>query len=156
VGCGRAARKRAPQLLRNHGGMGTGANLACPAPRRQASRSAQTSLTKSNSDPAWKNDPAMVEHFAFMKRYYPDGNPAEPFNVNGRIAAGAMIQVLTQCGDNLTREKVMRQAESLRNFAHPLLLPGIKVNTGSAATIRSSRCSFSASTGRGGCGSATC
>jgi branched-chain amino acid transport system substrate-binding protein len=67
-----------------------------------------------------------------MKRYYPEGNPAEPFNVVGRIAAGVLIQILTQCGDDLTHESVMRQAENLRDFAHPLLLPGIKITTGPA------------------------
>ena len=87
---------------------------------------------KDPSDPAWKSDPAMLEHLAFMKRFYPEGSPAEPFNVLGRIAAGALIQILTQCGDDLTRENVMRQAENLRDFAHPLLLPGIKLTTGPA------------------------
>jgi len=74
----------------------------------------------------------MQEHLAFMKRYYPEGNPAEPFNVVGRISAAALIQILTQCGDDLTRENVMRQAENLHDFAFPLLLPGIKLNTGPA------------------------
>jgi branched-chain amino acid transport system substrate-binding protein len=91
-----------------------------------------TAWYKDPSDPAWKNDPAMLEHLAFMKHHYPEGNPAEPFNVVGRIAAGALIQILTQCGDDLTRENVMRQAENLREFAHPLLLPGIKLTTGPA------------------------
>jgi branched-chain amino acid transport system substrate-binding protein len=50
-------------------------------------------------------------------------------NVYAQIVAGALIQVLKQCGDDLTRENVMRQAESLRDFAHPLLLPGIKIDT---------------------------
>jgi hypothetical protein len=89
-----------------------------------------TSWYKDPSDPAWKNDPAMLEHLAFMKRYYADGNATEPFNVYGHIAAAALIQILTQCGEDLTRENIMRQAEILRDFAHPLLLPGIKITTG--------------------------
>ncbi len=48
-------------------------------------------------DPAWKNDPEMLEHFAFMKRYYPEGN------VSGRVVEAALTQVLTQCGDDLAR-----------------------------------------------------
>jgi branched-chain amino acid transport system substrate-binding protein len=91
-----------------------------------------TAWFKDPTDPQWKNDPAMLEHFAFMKRYYPEGNPAEPYNVAGQIAAGALVQILKQCGDDLTRENVMRQAENLREFAHPLLLPGIKLTTGPA------------------------
>jgi len=84
---------------------------------------------KDPSDPAFKEDPAMREHLVLMQRYYPDGNPAEAGNIYAEIAAGAIIQVLKQCGDDLTRENVMRQAESLRGFAHPLLLPGIKIDT---------------------------
>ena len=91
-----------------------------------------TAWYKDPTDPAWKNDPAMLEHFAFMKRYYAEGNPAEPFNAQGQIFAAALLQVLTQCGDDLTRDNVLRQAENLRNFMHPLLLPGIKINTGPA------------------------
>jgi branched-chain amino acid transport system substrate-binding protein len=89
-----------------------------------------TAWFKDPTDPQWKNDAAMLEHFAFMKRYYGEGNPAEPYNVAGQVAAGTLIQILKQCGDDLTRENVMRQAENLRDFAHPLLLPGIKINTG--------------------------
>jgi hypothetical protein len=57
-------------------------------------------------------------------------NPAKGLNVYAQIATGALIQVLKQCGDDLTRENVMRQAENLRDVAAPLLLPGIKINTG--------------------------
>jgi branched-chain amino acid transport system substrate-binding protein len=84
---------------------------------------------KDPTDPAFKDDPAVREHLAFMQRYYPEGNPAEGMNAFAQIAAGALIQVLKQCGDDLTRENVMRQAEGLRDFAHPLLLPGIKIDT---------------------------
>jgi branched-chain amino acid transport system substrate-binding protein len=89
-----------------------------------------TAWYKDPSDPSWKSDPAMVEHMAFMKRYYPEGSPAEPFNVVGRIASGILMQILQQCGEDFSRENVMRQAESLHDFKHPLLLSGIKVTTG--------------------------
>jgi branched-chain amino acid transport system substrate-binding protein len=84
---------------------------------------------KDPADPAFKGDAAMQDYFEFMKRYYPEGNPVEPANVFAQIAAGALIQVLKQCGDDLSRENVMRQAESLHDFTYPLLLPGIKINT---------------------------
>jgi branched-chain amino acid transport system substrate-binding protein len=84
---------------------------------------------KDPADPPWKDDPAMRDHLSFMQRYYPEGNPAEASNVYAQIAAGTLIQVLKQSGDDLTRENVMRQAENLRGFAHPLLLPGVKIDT---------------------------
>jgi len=89
-----------------------------------------TAWLKDPTDPARKDEPAMKDHLAFMQRYYADGNPSESFNVYGQVLAGAVIQVLKQCGDDLTRENVLRQAENLKDFTHPLLLPGIKANTG--------------------------
>jgi len=100
-----------------------------PAGVENAKGAISVGYLKDPADPAFKEDPAMRDHLTLMQRYYPDGNPAEGANVYGEIAAGAVIQVLKQCGDDLTRENVMRQAESLRDFAHPLLLPGIKIDT---------------------------
>jgi branched-chain amino acid transport system substrate-binding protein len=84
---------------------------------------------KDPTDPAWKDDKAVKDYLAFMKKYYPDGNPIDNNNPYGYSAAQTLVQVLKQCGDNLTRENVMRQAASLKDFALPMLLPGIKVNT---------------------------
>ncbi len=84
---------------------------------------------KDPDDPEWKNDPATLEWLAWMKKYYPEGNIHDIFNVYGYSAAQTMVQVLKQCGDNLTRENVMRQAANLKNLSLPMLLPGIKINT---------------------------
>jgi branched-chain amino acid transport system substrate-binding protein len=100
-----------------------------PAGVENAKGALSVAYLKDPADPAFKDDPAMRDHMTLMQRYYPDGNPAETANIYAEITAGALIQVLKQCGDDLTRENVMRQAESLRNFAHPLLLPGIKIDT---------------------------
>ncbi|HMA08288.1 MAG TPA: branched-chain amino acid ABC transporter substrate-binding protein, partial [Ramlibacter sp.] len=62
--------------------------------------------------------------------YYPDGDLTDAFNVYGYSVARTLVQVLKQCGDNLTRENVMKQAASLKNFQVPLALPGILANTG--------------------------
>ena len=86
--------------------------------------------TKDPTDPAWDNDPGMLEWRSFMKKYYPEGNLADGLNVGGYGAAFTLVHVLRQCGDNLTRENVMRQAASLKNFSGPTSLPGIAVNTG--------------------------
>jgi branched-chain amino acid transport system substrate-binding protein len=64
-----------------------------------------------------------------MRKYYPDGNPDDISNVYGYSVAPTMVQVLKQCGDDLTRENVMRQAANLKNLELPMLLPGIKINT---------------------------
>jgi branched-chain amino acid transport system substrate-binding protein len=87
---------------------------------------------KDPNDPQWANDPAMKDWQEWMKKYYPDGNPADGLNVFGYLAAQTMVQVLKQCGDELTRENVMRQAANLKDLALPLLLPGIRINTGPA------------------------
>jgi branched-chain amino acid transport system substrate-binding protein len=84
---------------------------------------------KDATDAAWANDPAMKDFLAFMKKYYPEGNVADSSNVYGYSAAQALVQVLRQCGDNLTRENVMRQAASLRDLQLPLARPGIRMNT---------------------------
>jgi len=86
-------------------------------------------FVKDPTDPRWRNDPAFQEWLAWMKKYYPDGDLTDQLNVWGYLTAQAMVHVLTQCGDDLTRENVMRQAASLKNVEFPLHLPGIKLNT---------------------------
>ena len=72
----------------------------------------------------------MKEWIAFMDKYYPDGdktNRALP--VYGYSIARTMVQVLKQCGDDLTRANVMKQAASLKDFETGMALPGVKINT---------------------------
>ena len=84
---------------------------------------------KDPTDPTWKDDPAIKEWAAFMDKYLPDGDKTSTFSVYGYATAQTMAQVLKQCGDELTRENVMKQAANLRNFKLGLLLPGITINT---------------------------
>ena len=86
-------------------------------------------FVKDPADPQWKDDRAMQEWRAWMKTYYPDGNPADVMNVIGYSLAQTMVQVLRQCGNDLSRENVMRQAAGLRRIELPMLLPGIRVDT---------------------------
>ena len=88
-----------------------------------------TAYIKDPTDPQWKDDAGMKNWYAFMNKYYPDGNVADGSNAYGYTAAQLLVQVLKQCGDDLTRENVMKQAASLKDVALPLFLPGIKVNT---------------------------
>jgi len=85
---------------------------------------------KDADDPRWKDDPAMLEWRAFMAKYYRDGNVHDGSNIYGYIVAQTMVQVLKQCGNDLSRTNIMKQAANLKNFKQPLLLPGIAINTG--------------------------
>ena len=64
-----------------------------------------------------------------MNKYYPEGDKSDALNVYGPSIAATVVQVLKQCGEELTRENVMRQAANLHDFTVPMLLPGIKINT---------------------------
>jgi branched-chain amino acid transport system substrate-binding protein len=64
-----------------------------------------------------------------MKKYYPDGDPADRFHVYGYAVSQLTMQLLEQCGDNLTRENVMKQAENIKNFQIPIAEPGVVANT---------------------------
>ncbi len=86
-------------------------------------------FVKDPTDPQWRDDPGMNEWRAFMKQYYPDGDILDWYNVYAYAVAQTLVQVLKQCGDDLTRENVMRQAANLKNFELPLLLAGIRINT---------------------------
>ena len=88
-----------------------------------------TNYVKDATDPTWKDDPGYKEWLAFMDKYYPDGDKTNSFVVEGYIAAQALVQVLQQCGDDLTREHIMNQAANLHALPLPMLLPGITVNT---------------------------
>jgi branched-chain amino acid transport system substrate-binding protein len=89
-----------------------------------------TGYLKDQTDAQWKDDKAMKEFFAFMDKYYPDGDKTSSFTGYGWTVAQTLHQVLKQSGDNLTRENVMKQAANLKNLEVGLLLPGIKINTG--------------------------
>ena len=84
---------------------------------------------KDAADPQWSKDPGMLEYIAFMRKYYADGDPAEYFNVMGYMWAQALVYLLERCGDDLTRENIMKQAANLNNVALPTLLPGITLQT---------------------------
>lgn len=84
---------------------------------------------KDPKDERWKGDPGMLEWRAFMTKWYPEGDQTDVFTVLGYGLAKSLEQVLRQCGDNLTRENVMRQAANL-NLEVGILLPGMKIRTG--------------------------
>ena len=84
---------------------------------------------KDASDVQWANDEGMKKFLAFIDKQMPGSNISDTNLVYGYTAAQTMVQVLKQAGDNLTRENVMKQAASLKDFAPDTVLPGIKLNT---------------------------
>ncbi|SFO48843.1 amino acid/amide ABC transporter substrate-binding protein, HAAT family [Bradyrhizobium sp. Ghvi] len=84
---------------------------------------------KDPSDPQWKDDPGMKTWREFMAKYFPEGDTLAGEPIVGYAVAQTLVQVLKQCGDNLTRENVMKEAANLKDFRTELLLPGIKINT---------------------------
>jgi ABC-type branched-subunit amino acid transport system substrate-binding protein len=80
-------------------------------------------------DPQWKDDSGMMAFDEFLARDFPEGNRADSLVMTGYNMAQTLLQVLKQCGDNLTRENVMKQAANLKDFRTTNLLPGIKINT---------------------------
>jgi len=89
-----------------------------------------TGYLKDPTASIWAGDPAVAEWEAFMKQYYPDGDRTSGFTVYGYLTAQTLVQVLKQCGDELTRENVMKQAANLKDLRLGMLLPGIAINTG--------------------------
>jgi ABC-type branched-subunit amino acid transport system substrate-binding protein len=85
---------------------------------------------KDASDKQWDNDPGMKEFYAFLEKDFPEGNKLDGSVVVGYGVSQTLVKVLQMCGDNLTRENVMKQAASLKDFRTEVLLPGIKINTG--------------------------
>src|SRR5258705_2272731 len=108
------------------------ANALRPAGLQNASGVISTSFLKDANDPAWKDDPAMKAWSSFMDKYYPEGDKDESNAVFGYAAAETLFQVLSQCGNDLSRENVMRQAASLKGYQSSVALPGITFNTGPA------------------------
>jgi branched-chain amino acid transport system substrate-binding protein len=84
---------------------------------------------KDPTDPQWSKDKSFKDWVDWMKKYYPQGDLADIYNVFGYTVAQTLVQVLQQCGDDLTRDNVMRQAANLKNVELPMFLPGIKINT---------------------------
>jgi branched-chain amino acid transport system substrate-binding protein len=85
---------------------------------------------KEHSDPRFANDAGLNKWREFMKKYMPEGSLDDNFNAYGYGVAQTLEQVLKQCGNDLTRANVMKQAASLKNVQIDTLLPGITISTG--------------------------
>jgi ABC-type branched-subunit amino acid transport system substrate-binding protein len=136
-----AAPKGSAQAIRKVGELGwkpkfflantatTIASVLKPAGLEYSKGIISTAYVKDPTDPIWKDDPGMKKWREFMDKWNPDGDKANANNTYAYVQAQALIQVLKQCGDNLTRENVMKQAANLKDFTSDMLLPGITINT---------------------------
>jgi branched-chain amino acid transport system substrate-binding protein len=100
-----------------------------PAGFENAQGVLSTAYAKDGADPQWEEDPGMKRFVAFLRDYAPDANRLDGATAYGYGVAQTLVEVLTKCGDNLTRDNVMKQAQSLKDFAPDTLLPGIRINT---------------------------
>ena len=100
-----------------------------PAGFENAEGILSAAYAKDGADSQWDNDPGMKKFFTFLEKYYPEANKLDGSVVYGYGVAQTMVKVLEMCGDNLTRENVMKQAASLKGFAPDTLLPGVTIST---------------------------
>jgi branched-chain amino acid transport system substrate-binding protein len=103
--------------------------VLAPAGLENAKGIVSVNYGKDPADPTWSDDPGMKKWRAFMDKYYPDGDKNSSFNTYGYGTAQLMAGVLEMCGDELTRENVMKQATNLKNVVGDLTLPGMSLNT---------------------------
>lgn len=104
------------------------ASVIKPAGFHNAQGVISAGYMKDPTDPQWKDDPTIKEWAAFMDKYYPDGDKGDIYTLYGFGIARTLAHVLAQCGDNLTRENVMKQATSL-DYEVGIFLPGTRVKT---------------------------
>ena len=105
------------------------ASVMKPAGFEKAKGLITANYGKDTTDPRWKDDPGVKEFTAFAKKYLSGNDLIDSNAIYGFGAAATMVQVLKQCGADLSRDNVMKQAANLKDFELPMLLPGIKINT---------------------------
>jgi branched-chain amino acid transport system substrate-binding protein len=117
-----------PLYFQSNVGASVGAVLQ-PAGFENAQGILSAAYAKDGADAQWDNDEGMKKFYAFLAKYAPDANKADGSVVFGYGQAQTMVQVLKQAGDDLTRDNIIKQAASLKNFAPDTLLPGVTINT---------------------------
>ncbi len=117
-----------PTYFQSNVGASVGAVLK-PAGFDNAQGILSAAYAKDGSDSQWDNDEGMKKFYAFLAKYAPDANKDDASVVFGYGHAQTVVQMLKQAGDTLTRENIMKQAASLKDFTPDTLLPGVKINT---------------------------
>jgi len=115
-------------FILNNVGASTGTVMK-PAGFENSQGIISAAYAKDATDPQWKDDAGIKAFDAFLAKYYPEGNRADGSVMVGYDVAQTLVHVLKACGDNLTRENVMKQAASIKDLQLDGLLPGVKINT---------------------------
>ena len=100
-----------------------------PAGAESARGVISSGYLKDATDPLWKDDAGLKVWAGFMDKWFPEGDRNSSFTIYGYASAQTLVQVLKACGDDLSRENVMRQATALKNVALDVAIPGILMNT---------------------------
>jgi branched-chain amino acid transport system substrate-binding protein len=117
-----------PEVYLHLGSASVGATLQ-PAGLDKSVGIKTAGFIKDPTDPQWANDAELAPFFEWMKKYMPDANISDSLNISGYAFAQTMEQVLRQCGDDLTRENILKQASNLRDVRIGALLPGSLIAT---------------------------
>ena len=117
-----------PVFLLNNVGASVGTVLK-PAGFENSQDIISAAYLKDTTDPQWKDDAGIKNFDAFLAKWFPEGNRADGSVIVGYSVAQTLVQVLKACGDNLTRENIMKQASNIKDLQLEAALPGIKINT---------------------------
>ncbi len=117
-----------PLFILNSVGTSTGTVMR-PAGFENGQNIVSATYQKDPTDPQWKDDAGIKNFDAFLTRYFPEGNREDLLLVTGYNVAQTMVHVLKECGDDLTRANIMKQAASIRSLQLEGLLPGVTINT---------------------------
>ena len=117
-----------PMFILNNVGASVGSVIK-PAGYDNSQDIISAAYLKDATDPQWKDDAGMKTFDAFLAKYFPEGNREDGSVIVGYGVAQTMVHVLKACGDNLTRENVMKQAASIKDLELGILLPGVKITT---------------------------
>ena len=117
-----------PLFILNSVGTSTGTVMR-PAGFENGQNIISAAYNKDPTDPQWKDDAGIKNFDAFLTKYFPEGNREDLFLITGYNVAQTMVHVLKQCGDDLTRANIMKQAASIKSLQLEGLLPGVTINT---------------------------
>jgi ABC-type branched-subunit amino acid transport system substrate-binding protein len=106
------------------------ASILKPAGVERAVGAITIATAKNPQDPQWRDDPGVKTYYEFMKRWAAGLDPEDSFNVTAYSMSMTLVEVLRRCGDELTRDNVMRQVLGLKDYTTPVLLPGVTITTG--------------------------
>ncbi|MFO1363858.1 MAG: ABC transporter substrate-binding protein [Burkholderiales bacterium] len=104
-------------------------NVMKPAGVEKATGVLSATYLKDPNSPSWKDDPGVKEYLAWLRKYLPAANPADPLVLQGYNAAQLMVYILKQAGKDLNRESLVHAAKNVKDLQLTMMLPGIKINT---------------------------